>query len=308
MAMFTFAQSEELLKVLETPLATESFMFFRAKYQLDNSFSNTRAGLKLYTDANHQKIKTVMLTNANQNINQKTYSKYSGHLPFNLSFSYSLSDIRTKVESKCTNNGGFACFKRNNIVVTVDFSDPLKMDSILTISFRYDTIATTKQSSDKVVSDIYANLDTQNTFKSSILGIFASAQNYDFKNVLQYKWQRENIWNYVHTYKTTVTVPGEIYNFVYSFPFENSQRDFVSVLAETHHQIQPVYDRYADLILSSFPVAEGWEYSYHVNREKPNAPRDLIMRHPKIGTFVLDYTMSPYGVEVVYLRFLFLYH
>jgi hypothetical protein len=308
MALTTFAQSEDLLKVLETPVATEAFMFFRAKNQLDNSLSNPRSGLKLYTDANHQKVKAVMFTNANQNINQKIFNRYNGTLPFNLSFNYSFNDIRTKVEPTCISNAGFACFKRNNILVTIDFADPLKMDSILSISYRYDTIVATKQSVNVVASDIYANTDTQNTFKSSILGIFASAQNYDLKNVLQYKWLRENIWNYTHTYRTTISVPGELYNFVYSFPFENSQRDFVCVLAETHHQIQPVYDRYADLILSSFPVSEGWEYSYHVNKEKPNAPRDLIMRHPKIGTFVLDYTMSPYGVEVVYLRFLFLYH
>jgi hypothetical protein len=306
--MSSFGQSDDILNVLETPIATESFMFFRAKNQLDNTLSNPHAGIKLYTDINHQKVKTVMLTNANQNINQKTFSEYKSPLPFDLKFSYSFNDIRTKVDSKCENNNGFACFKRNNILVTIDFEDPLKMDSILSISYRYDTIVVSKQNTENVLGDIYANLDTQNTFKSSILGVFASAQNYDLKNIIQYKWQRENIWNYTHTYKTTVGVPGEVFNFVYSFPFENSQRDFVSVLAETHHEIQPVYDRYVALILSSFSVSEGWEYSYHVNKEKPNAPRDLVMRHPKIGTFVLDYTMSPYGVEVVYLRFLFLYH
>jgi hypothetical protein len=97
MAMFTFAQSEELLKVLETPLATEAFMFFRAKYQLDNSLSESTCRTETYIlMPTIRKIKTVMLTNANQNINQKTYSKYSGHLPFNLSFSYSLAIFALK--------------------------------------------------------------------------------------------------------------------------------------------------------------------------------------------------------------------
>jgi hypothetical protein len=103
-------------------------------------------------------------------------------------------------------------------------------------------------------------------------------------------------------------VPGELYNFVYAFPFHDSQLDFVSVLTESHTQIQSVYNRFESKIKSSFPESEGWNYTYQENKERPNAPKDILVKHAQIGTFVLDYTISPKGVEVVYLRFLFLYH
>ncbi len=249
-----------------------------------------------------------MLTNANQYINNKLYNRYTGAMPFGLNFSYSFNDIKSKVDTSCNIKNGFASFTKNNVVVTIDFTDTKRLDSIRTISFRYDTLQVTQAIQSQLLSRLYINEDNTNQFKSSILNIFASAQHHGLKNIMQYPMPRKNIWNYSYTYKTNIVVPGELYNFVYAFPFSDSQLDFVSVLTESHSQVSTTYNRYFSWIKYSFQEAEGWSYAYQVNREKPNSPKDVLVKHPEIGTLVLDYTMSPKGVEVVYLRFLFLYH
>ncbi len=303
-----FAQVDPMISFLETPITSEMFMLFRAQNHLDNSYANPNLGLKIYTDVNRQKVKAIMVTNNDQYINNKLFSKYTGVLPYGLNFNYSFNDIKEKLDTSCTKRNGFATFTKNNVVVTIDFTDTKNMDSIRTISFRYDTLQAPQIVHNGSIHKLYVNADPSNQFKSTILNVFASAQHNGLTNLIQYQLQRKNIWNYTYTYKTKLFVPGELYNFIYAFPFHDSQLDFVSVLTESHQQIQSQYNHFESIIKSSFPEAEGWSYSYQVNREKKNAPKDILVKHPEIGTLVLDYTMSPKGVEVLYLRFLFLYH
>ena len=146
-------------------------------------------------------------------------------------------------------------------------------------------------------------------FYQSIMKVIESGSNHGFKNIQGAKKAIKNFWNYKYTYATNVKVPGEKYNMIYAFPFESSQLDFVSVLYETDaysSTLETTYHSFESKLLKEFPESEGWSKSYAANDDK-SKPKDLQLKHPKIGTIMLDYSRNPAGRHVLYIRFLFQY-
>jgi hypothetical protein len=118
-----------------------------------------------------------------------------------------------------------------------------------------------------------------------------------------------NFWSYKYTYPTTLKIPGESYNFIYSFPFQTSQKDFVSVLKEGNYDssFKSVYDETLQKLKIDFQTTEGWRHSYPKD-EDPNFPlKDFEVQNEKFGSVVLDYHKKPSGESVLYLRFLLYY-
>jgi len=73
---------------------------------------------------------------------------------------------------------------------------------------------------------------------NAIMNVIASGEEEMFKDIKKEAAPRSNFWNYKYTYTTSVKIPGEKYNMLYSFPFQSSQLDFVSVLEETEANTQ----------------------------------------------------------------------
>ncbi|MBL0309147.1 MAG: hypothetical protein IPP77_05565 [Bacteroidetes bacterium] len=93
---------------------------------------------------------------------------------------------------------------------------------------------------------------------------------------------------------------------LYSFPFDYSQLDFVSVLKEADEvdgNFVKTYKDFEKKLMENFPAKEGWKASCVPNRES-KALSDLEFRNDSYGVIVLDYCRSPKGKHVLYMRFL----
>jgi hypothetical protein len=145
---------------------------------------------------------------------------------------------------------------------------------------------------------------------TAIMNVIASGEEEMFKDIKKEAAPRSNFWNYKYTYSTSVRIPGEKYNMLYSFPFQNSQLDFVSVLEETEAANPVINEKYREMeakLKEYFKPSEGWSYHYTVNQEDPKGIKDLELKNPKLGSIVLDHSINPQGKHVLYLRFLLQY-
>ena len=153
---------------------------------------------------------------------------------------------------------------------------------------------------------------TDDPFYKAIMKVIESGEEEMFKDIKKDPAQRTNFWNYKYTYTTSISIPGEKYNMLYSFPFQTSQLDFVSVIEETDgaSNTNTIKTKYAEIetkLKEVFQAADGWSYSYTVNPEEPNGLKDLEVKNAKLGSIILDYSINPYGKRVLYLRFLLQY-
>ena len=152
---------------------------------------------------------------------------------------------------------------------------------------------------------------SKSTFYNAVMNVFESGEEEMFKDIKKTPAAKSNFWNYKYTYATSVAIPGEKYNMLYSFPFQNSQLDFVSVLEETDQSSRAIEMKYAEVeakLKEDFKLTEGWSYSYTSNQEDPNGIKDLELKNSKLGSIVLDHSINPYGKHVLYLRFLLQYN
>jgi hypothetical protein len=147
-------------------------------------------------------------------------------------------------------------------------------------------------------------------FYMAVMSVIESGEEEMFKDIKKDPTPKANFWNYKYTYATSVSIPGEKYNMLYSFPFQSSQLDFVSVLAESDGASAAIQAKYAEVeakLKADFKPSDGWSYMYTVNPEDPKGIKDLELKNPKLGSIVLDYSINPYGKHVLYLRFLLQY-
>ena len=147
-------------------------------------------------------------------------------------------------------------------------------------------------------------------FYKAIMKVIESGEEEMFKDIKKDPAQRTNFWNYKYTYSTAISIPGEKYNMLYSFPFQSSQLDFISVIEETDGASNTIKAKYTEIeakLKEVFLPADGWSFSYIVNAEEPNGLKDLEVNNAKLGSIILDYSINPYGKRVLYLRFLLQY-
>lgn len=118
-----------------------------------------------------------------------------------------------------------------------------------------------------------------------------------------------NFWDYKYTFATTLKIPDEKYNFIYSFPFATSQRDFVSVLNEGIYDasFKTAYDKMLAQLKSDFPVNEGWKMSFPKDEDPNFVLKDVEFQNERYGSIVLDYHKRPNNQSVLYLRFILYY-
>ena len=147
-------------------------------------------------------------------------------------------------------------------------------------------------------------------FYKAIMKVIESGEEEMFKDIKKDPAGRTNFWNYKYTYTTSISIPGEKYNMLYSFPFQTSQLDFVSVIEETDGAGNTIKAKYAEIeakLKEVFQPSDGWSYSYTVNPEEPNGLKDFEVKNAKLGSIILDFSINPYGKRVLYLRFLLQY-
>ncbi|MFN8286750.1 MAG: hypothetical protein U0V74_08365 [Chitinophagales bacterium] len=144
------------------------------------------------------------------------------------------------------------------------------------------------------------------TFKRAILDVFKSYKESAFSSIKGSDRGAGNFWNYKYTYSTKLKIPGEKFNMLYSFPFQTSALDFVSILHEGDsfdESFKTMYKDFEKKLMENFPASEGWTSSCIINKESASFS-DLEFKNDKYGAVVLDYSKSPKGRHVLYLRFL----
>lgn len=143
------------------------------------------------------------------------------------------------------------------------------------------------------------------SFRTGILAVFNAWRESGFYSIKNTARGSGNVWNYKYTYATKLRIPGEQYNMLYSFPFESSQMDFVSVLKEgdSFEGFETAYKDYERKLMESFPKSEGWIGTCLPNYDKSNLS-DFEIRNDKYGSVILDYCKTPKGKHILYLRFL----
>lgn len=143
------------------------------------------------------------------------------------------------------------------------------------------------------------------SFKTGILAVFNAWRESGFYSIKNTQRTNSNVWNYKYTYATKLRIPGEQYNMLYSFPFESSQMDFVSVLKESDSfdGFETAYKEYERKLMDSFPKSEGWIGTCLPNYDKSKIS-DFEIRNDKYGSVILDYCQTPKGKHILYLRFL----
>ena len=156
-----------------------------------------------------------------------------------------------------------------------------------------------------------ATMKSKSPFYNAIMNVFESGEDELFKDMKRGSFGQANFWNYKHTYATNISIPGEKYNMLYSFPFATSQLDFVSVLEETEGgsmvDLQAKYVEIENKLKEDFKLNEGWVYNYIPNHDNPKGPKDFELKNSKLGSVVLDHSINPQGKQVLYLRFLLQY-
>lgn len=151
-----------------------------------------------------------------------------------------------------------------------------------------------------------ARYEGMSTFKKSVIQVFDSWVASNFRDIKGPLRNAPNFWNYKYAYSTPVKIPGEKYSMLYSFPFDNSPLDYVSVLYESDAYeltFNTLYKQYESLLTKNFTPEEGWVMACIPHKDKTK-PADLELRNDRFGVIVLDYTTNPRGRHALYLRFL----
>jgi hypothetical protein len=336
-------QGNKLLEVLGSEKNGEVVRKIKTQYLLDKSLKNPELGIKLASTFDSASVITaITLTAAGHEINDIKYKQFSGALPFDISFNDDVAALESKLgPGKTSDDDVRMKFKKDGITINVYFKStskkkiiyikfaqsvgvigPYRLDADHTAPVvavaapelpkkdpKTDSKPAAKPAAPAYVKPNSARM-SQDPFYTSIMNVIESGEEEMFKDIKRESKPQANFWNYKYTYATSVSIPGEKYNMLYSFPFQSSQLDFVSVLEESNGPSEAIATKYSEVetkLKQFFKPADGWVYTYTTNAEDPKGIKDVEIKHPKIGSIVLDHSINPYGKHVLYLRFLLQY-
>ena len=143
-------------------------------------------------------------------------------------------------------------------------------------------------------------------FKQAILRVFHSFYEAGYWDIRVGPRTAANSWNYQNTYSTRIKIPGEKFNMLYCYPTATSSMDFVSVLKESDSydpKLDALYHEFEKRLMKEFSSSEGWVASCIINAGREKLP-DLEIHKDNYGSVVLDYSRTPQGRYILYLRFL----
>lgn len=321
-----------LLLLLGADPATKDFKQVKEFWLLDKNLQNELGGLKLYVNSVTGKIQSILIAGYNFEMNGVKYLAYSSPLPFNLQLNDDTATLSsklgygTKLLGRNTikyYSGDFAIevtypnLKSNKIASIKFYNEPKPIVKTPPIEEKKTTTSKDKfqqkrnQLEDKTfVSEVAIQPVIEKTIESplkkAVMDVFTAYKESKFFTIKQGLRNNNNFWNYHYTYTTTVKIPGEKFNMLYSFPFINSPLDFVSVLRESDAVDASFHGTYKDFekkLMQSFPSSEGWVASCKPNKESKTLS-DLEFTNDKYGSVILDYSKNPKGRHILYLRFL----
>ena len=307
-SQFLSAQNDlAILSFINESVLCNSFTEYRATHQIGNQLSSPSLGIKFYTNPNRQTITAVLLAYDSLIIDFKKYNRFTGKIPFAIQNRDVIKSMISDGFSLSDSSSLSYIFVKDKLKSEYIFSDKTKQILNYTLwSLNENFIEVDK---DFKTIDVSLNEPNFDYLVKAIITVLSSSSDLRVKGISQNSMLKNNLWNYKYVYNTDLKIPGELYSMVYSFPFQYSQKDYVSVLAESGYSnnISQTYYRFLKQLRNSFKEDNGWLSYAEKNPNTRSLLDDVYFKHPSYGTFVLDYSQTPKGKEVVYLRFLFQY-
>ncbi|HLP50110.1 MAG TPA: hypothetical protein VK154_04455 [Chitinophagales bacterium] len=320
-----------LLLLLNADASAKDFKPVKEFWLLDKNLQNPYGGIKLSLNSMTGKVQSILIAGEECKPGGVPFFKCTSPLPFNLSLNDDTAALRTKLGEGIKLMGRNTMkFYMDDVAVEVSYTD-LKSGKVQAIKFYNEVkplpakvveIAKAPTAKDKLddkrkelenttfVSSTPAVVKTETAppgnFKKAVLNVFASYKESSFYSIKDEQRSYGNFWNYQYTYSTKLKIPGEKFNMLYSFPFPTSQLDFVSVIKEGDAydaSFQNIYKDFEKKLMQNFPQSEGWVSACKPNKESKTLS-DLEFSNDRYGSIILDYSKSPKGRHILYLRFL----
>ncbi len=309
---------DNVIEALDKSVNSSWVQQFSAYWLLNENLTNPEGGIRLISGATSQKIDTVLFSGYGYHHAGIAYYTCSSILPFGILMTDNVEAIKNKMKASVEKVGDVFLFKSSGIAITVRYLsygkiqwlEMFKMDEPVN-SQPEKLLASASNTNDLhkttvVVKSASATAAADAILKTALMDVFRSWRESSLMSIKASERKAPNFWNYKYTYATKVKIPGEEFNMIYRFPFVNSQLDFVSVLKEADHydsSFETVYKNFEKKLTATFTKSEGWYASCLPNTDGSKLS-DLEFRNDKLGSIILDYSRSPSGKHVLYLRFL----
>ncbi|MDB5282241.1 MAG: hypothetical protein JWO06_1316 [Bacteroidota bacterium] len=292
-----------ILIVLVANKNSQQFKEFKDAWQLDMKYENAYRGIKISVDDNTGRVKKIALAGENMPASGVKFTPCSAQLPFGILLTDDMAALEHKLgDGEKIPGKNSTRFFQHSIAVDVTFTATGK------ISFLefYMISATAPIGDNKAGKTSEKSSRGVPAFKKAILDVFAASKQSGFYSIKSESRKDANFWNYKYTYNTKLKIPGEKYNMLYSFPFVNSELDFVVVLKEADvydQSFEQTYHAIEKQLMEYFPKSEGWTGACLPNNNKAKLS-NLEIRNDDYGSVILDYSKNPKGRHVLLLRFL----
>jgi hypothetical protein len=325
-------EGDDMLVILGANKDSRLFEDFRNFWQLDRKNENAAWGIKVFVNEKTGFIQGILLAGADTVLYARKFSKCPFQLPFGLTFNNDTVLLHSKLGKDLSVSGNNAYkFCQKDIITEATYGDSANSRIVLlkfSAAPKAAKIAiseTTKPAPTgknkiaeqrKLLEQGFAMPPYKKTkshivikgseFKKAILSVFDAWQQSGFKAIKTTARKERNFWNYKFTYNTSLKIPGEKYNMLYSFPFITTQLDFVSVLKEADTYDKSFGKTYTVLekeLTDNFPISDGWVSSCISSPGKVKLAT-LEFRNDNYGAIILDYSKNPKGRHILYLRFL----
>jgi hypothetical protein len=324
---------DNILSVIGQHSSSATYKAFSKFWLLNKENENRARGIRVYFNPIADTAESIIITGYTTDLSTSKYAKCSAELPMQITLDDDTISLAGKLGhgEKLPGRNTWK-FHKDNIGIEATYGD-LKNGKIAYLKFgtyvptiieepviapviKKESIADKSQQLEK---DIFLTTDVSHAavpkvkdtivlppLKKAMLDIFKASKEFAFLSIKTDERTEKNFWNYKYTYHTSIKVPGEKYNMLYSFPFPTSQLDFVVVLKESDKydkSFETIYHSFEKQLAENFPESDGWISTCLPDKDKNPLP-DLEFRNDKYGAIILDHTRSPAGKHVLYLRFL----
>lgn len=329
----------DLLKVIGEQASSPEMEKLKSYWKLDAGLKNAEKGIE-FKQGTNRTIDTIVFAGYGYISQVTSFQPHSSTLPFGIALTDNVDAIQKKATAESQRLDRAFLFRNPKFSMLVNYVTYGKIQYVKVFKTSGELTTTTTANNNNHTAapqkaDPAANIKISNpkselvgavegapilksstatadegynpaSFKSAIMKVFQSFRESNFSTLKTSERSGANSWNYKYTYNTTIKIPGEKFNMVYSFPFAYSQLDFVSVLEETDKydkNFEATYKRFEKRLTESLKPSEGWTGKCLPNTDK-SPISDVEFKHPRLGSVVLDYSKTPKGKHILYLRFL----
>lgn len=309
-----------LYSILGKSVHSKEFKKFRDFWLLDKQLSNTYGGILIKENLRDERIDTIVIAG----YDYKNFNHCTSKLPFGISLLDGYSTVASKMNCVSTEEGNDHLYQIAGLSVLIGYNSDNHIKWLKFFKNDKSNIVVSPVNVPKRESKDSANLPDKiipnknerkeesslapsGSFKSAILQVFETYRGNGLSTLKNKELRLSNFWNYKYCYSTSIKIPGERLNMLYSYPFLTSQLDFVSIIAEsdvTDSAFKKAYKEAEKRLSDSFKSSEGWNSVCLPNKESSLLP-DLEFKNEHLGSIILDYSRNPKGRHILFLRFLF---